>query len=91
MAAAKSVDFPAGTVNGGCGSATNPANDGEGRRRDIEAGGDWASTPAPTATTMMAATQRPPRGQRLASLDVFKGITVVVSNNKLRHPRPLSH
>jgi hypothetical protein len=88
-AAAKSADgFPAG-VNGG--SATNPANDGEGRR-DVEAGGGWSSTPALTTTAAAAATQGPPRGQRrLASLDVFRGITVVVSNNKLRHPRPLSH
>ncbi|XP_066382885.1 uncharacterized protein [Miscanthus floridulus] len=74
MAAAKSVDFTAG-VNGG--SATNPANDGEGRRRDIEAGGGWASMLAPT-TTAAAETQRPPREQRLASLDVFRGITVVL-------------
>jgi len=74
--AAKSVDFPAG-VNGGS-ATTNPANGGEGHR-DIEAGGGWASTSAPTTTTTTATQGPTTRGQRLASLDVFRGITVVVS------------
>ncbi|EES09884.1 hypothetical protein BDA96_05G156400 [Sorghum bicolor] len=73
--AAKSVDFPAG-VNGGS-ATTNPANGGEGHR-DIEAGGGWASTSAPTTTTTTATQGPTTRGQRLASLDVFRGITVVL-------------
>ncbi|KAJ1275762.1 hypothetical protein BS78_05G161300 [Paspalum vaginatum] len=69
MATVKSVDFPAGATGGGL--ASNPT-EGD----DIEAGGGgaWAST-APAQTT--AAPPRP-RGQRLASLDVFRGITVVL-------------
>ncbi|WVZ51351.1 hypothetical protein U9M48_002504 [Paspalum notatum var. saurae] len=74
MATAKSVDFPA-DANGG-GLAPNPTE----ARDDIEAagGGAWASTTASAAQTTAAATTPRPRGQRLASLDVFRGITVVL-------------
>ncbi|CAL4992817.1 unnamed protein product [Urochloa decumbens] len=66
--AKKSVDFPAGTDVGG--SAASDPNEGD-DHRDIEAGGA-VSAPATVATTPR------PRGQRLASLDVFRGITVVL-------------
>ncbi|OEL25053.1 hypothetical protein BAE44_0013929 [Dichanthelium oligosanthes] len=68
MATAKRVEFPAGADRG---SAWDP-NGGEGHL-DIEAGGR-ARAPASAPTTTPKA-----RGQRLASLDVFRGITVVVS------------
>jgi len=61
---AKSADFPAGTDDGGSASGPNEGGEGHG---DIEAGG--------TATAPAMAR---PRGQRLASLDVFRGITVVL-------------
>ncbi|CAN6381441.1 unnamed protein product [Urochloa humidicola] len=67
MATAKSVDFPAGA---GCGeSAASDPNEGGGHR-DIEVGGT-VSAPATEPVSR-------PSGQRLASLDVFRGITVVL-------------
>ncbi|KAF8650842.1 hypothetical protein HU200_063750 [Digitaria exilis] len=67
MAAAKNVDgFPAG------GSAISDPNEGHGGGvPDIEAGGTAGAPPAPAPATTR------PRGQRLVSLDVFRGITVV--------------
>jgi hypothetical protein len=73
MAPAKSVDFPAGAD----GRSASGANEGGEGHRDIEAGG-WASVPAPAPA--LSTTSRP-RGQRLASLDIFRGITVVVSKS----------
>ncbi|PAN42951.1 hypothetical protein PAHAL_8G201000 [Panicum hallii] len=70
MAPAKSVDFPAGAD----GRSASGANEGGEGHRDIEAGG-WASVPAPAPA--LSTTSRP-RGQRLASLDIFRGITVVL-------------
>jgi hypothetical protein len=49
-------------------------NEGDGHH-DIEAGGG-GSTSAPTPATTSPPT---PKGRRLASLDVFRGITVLVS------------
>jgi hypothetical protein len=49
-------------------------NEGDGHH-DIEAGGG-SSTSAPTPATTSPPT---PKGRRLASLDVFRGITVLVS------------
>jgi len=69
---AKSADFPAGTDDGGSASGPNEGGEGHG---DIEAGG--------TATAPAMAR---PRGQRLASLDVFRGITVVVSKSSASPP-----
>ena len=80
MAPAKSVDFPAG-ADDGC-SAPGPNEGGEGHRDDVEAGGT-AIAPAPATTMLRPRCQR----GRLASLDVFRGITVVVSKLSL----PSSH
>lgn len=74
MAPAKSVDFPAG-ADDGC-SAPGPNEGGEGHRDDVEAGGT-AIAPAPATTMLRPRCQR----GRLASLDVFRGITVVVSKS----------
>ncbi|KAG2558079.1 hypothetical protein PVAP13_8NG131401 [Panicum virgatum] len=71
MAPAKSVDFPAG-ADDGC-SAPGPNEGGEGHRDDVEAGGT-AIAPAPATTMLRPRCQR----GRLASLDVFRGITVVL-------------
>lgn len=64
MATAKSVDFHS---SNDCLAPDHSAGDDHG---DIEAGhgGGQATSPAPM-----------PRGQRLLSLDVFRGITVAVS------------
>ncbi|CAO2147073.1 unnamed protein product [Urochloa humidicola] len=65
---AKSVDFPAGADGGG--TAALDQSEGGGHR-DIEAG---FAVIAPA----IASTTPRPRAQRLASLDVFRGITVVL-------------
>lgn len=66
MATAKSVDFHGAND---CLAPDHTAGDGHG---DIEAGhgGCQATSPAPTPAT--------PRGKRLVSLDVFRGITVAL-------------
>lgn len=78
MATAKSVDdFPAGVL------ASDP-NEGS-DVGDIEAAGGSAGAPAPATTTPRQ------RGQRLVSLDVFRGITVVVSKSSSASPPPASY